>query len=151
MAEIMKAGTPSVVSALTLAANRINGSLAGEAIAAGDACYVDGAGRAYRSIGSTVGVVESSHRYAGRQVTAFRVFDPKRAAGRAVDLFTSSTYDDLGAHLDLVLRAGFIDQDGTVVIYTHSPAQDAGVPTRVPADRAAHADDERYVFPGKSR
>ena len=100
---------------------------------------------------STLGVVESSHRYAGRKVTAFRVFDPKRAAGRAVDLFTNSTYDDLGAHLDLVLRAGFIDQDGTVVIYTHSPAQDVGVPRREPADRAAHADDGRCVFPGKGR
>ena len=100
---------------------------------------------------STLGVVESSHRYAGRKVTAFRVFDPKRAAGRAVDVFTGHTYQDLNAHLDLVLRAGFIDQDGTVVIYTRSPAQDAGVPRRERADRAAHADDERYVFPGKDR
>ena len=40
MAEITKAGTPAVTSALVLGANRIGGRLAGEDIAAGDACYI---------------------------------------------------------------------------------------------------------------
>ena len=52
MAEIKKAGTPSVSSALTLVANRINGLLAGEDIAAGDACHIGGSGKVYRSIGA---------------------------------------------------------------------------------------------------
>jgi hypothetical protein len=55
MAEITKVGIPSVLSALTLASNRINGSLAGEDIAAGDACCVNGDGKVHRSIGATVG------------------------------------------------------------------------------------------------
>ncbi|MBA2449714.1 MAG: hypothetical protein H0V51_16960 [Chloroflexi bacterium] len=54
MTEITKAGTPSVSSALTLPANRINGLLAGEDIAAGDACHIGGNGKAYRSIGAIV-------------------------------------------------------------------------------------------------
>jgi hypothetical protein len=49
MTEIMKIGTPSVASRLTLAANRICGTLAGEALAAGDACYLGIDGRVYRS------------------------------------------------------------------------------------------------------
>jgi hypothetical protein len=53
-------------------------------------------------------VVESSGTYAGRKVQYFRVFDSQRAADRALDVFSASTYQDLDAHLDLVLRAGFI-------------------------------------------
>src|SRR4051812_22660661 len=55
MAEIRKVGIPSVSSVLTLAANRINGSLAGEDIAAADACYIDDAGRVWRSRGAAPG------------------------------------------------------------------------------------------------
>jgi hypothetical protein len=55
MAEITRVGIPAVLSVLTLAANRINGSLAGEDIAAGDACYIDSDGKVHRSSGSTAG------------------------------------------------------------------------------------------------
>ena len=99
----------------------------------------------------TLGVVESPGTYAGREVTYFRVFDPQRAADRAVDVFTTYTYQDLNAHLDLVLRAGFIEHDGTVVVFSGSPAPDAALRPRERADRAAHADDERYVFPDTDR
>lgn len=53
MAEITRAGTPSVASVLTLAANRISGLRAGEDIAAGDACHIDGTGKVYRSIAAS--------------------------------------------------------------------------------------------------
>ncbi len=52
MVEITRAGTPSVLSVLPLAANRITGVLAGEDIAAGDACYIDRNVWVYRSIGA---------------------------------------------------------------------------------------------------
>ena len=55
MLEITKVGTPVVLSALALAANRINGSLAGEDIAAGDACTIAGDGKVYRSLGAAAG------------------------------------------------------------------------------------------------
>lgn len=96
---------------------------------------------------SALGVVESHGRYAGRKVTYWRAFDPKRAVGQAVDVFTGYTYQDLNAHPDLVLREGFAEQDGTVVLYSRSPALDAAVPLREPADRAAHADVDRFIFP----
>ena len=99
MAEIMKAGTPSVVSALTLAANRINGSLAGEAIAAGDACYVDSDGRAYRSIGAAVGEAADVRGFAaaaaGRGEAVVLVFDVTLRYGEGLpsgeNLYLSAT------------------------------------------------------------
>ena len=98
---------------------------------------------------SALGVVQSRGTSSGRKVTYFRVFEPKRAAARAVDVFTDHTYEDINAHLDLLLRAGFIERDGTVVIYSRPPALDAAVPRREPADRAAHADVERFISSGK--
>ncbi len=65
---------------------------------------------------STLGVVESRGTYAGRTVTFIRLFDPAAAARRSVDVFARHTYDDLNAHLDLVLRAGHTERDGTVVL-----------------------------------
>ena len=97
---------------------------------------------------STLGVVESAGKASGRKVIYFRVFDPKQAAARAVDVFTKFTYQDLGNHLDLVLRSGFIERDGTIVLYARPPSPDAVIPSRQPADRAAHPDDERFVSRG---
>ena len=97
---------------------------------------------------STLGVVESPGKASGRKVTYFRVFDPKQAAARAVDVFTKFTYQDLGNHLDLVLRSGFIERDGTIVLYARTASPDAVIPARQPADRAAHADDEKFVSRG---
>ena len=109
---------------------------------------------------SALGVVESRGTFAGRKVTYFRVFDPRLAAGRAVDVFSRFTYQDLGAHLDLVLRTGHVERDGRIVLspLPHAtvmaapgPSPDGHVPAREPADRADHVDDERVVFPGEGR
>ena len=96
---------------------------------------------------AALGVVTARGTYANRKVTFIRIFDPARTAAQAVDVFTDFTYQDLNAHLELVLRAGFVEQDGTVVLYSRSPAPDAPVPARERADRAAHTGDERFVFP----
>jgi hypothetical protein len=97
---------------------------------------------------SALGVVESPGRYAGRKVHYFRVFDPRRAAEQNVDVFSASAYHDLDAHLDLVLRAGFIEGNGTVLLFAQPPAPEGAVPPREPADRAAHADVERFIVSG---
>jgi hypothetical protein len=85
---------------------------------------------------ASLGVVESPGLYAGRKVSYFRVFDPQRAADRAVDVFSTNTYRDLSAHLDLVLRAGFIEHDGKVVVFSRSPAPEPG-PRPLPAQTEA--------------
>lgn len=103
-----------------------------------------------------LGVVQRPGTYAGRDVTFIRIFDPARAARRAVDVFGAHTYDDLNAHLDLVLGAGRIEPDGAVILdeprHLDDPArqraaEDPCVPGRVPADGAARAGDERCVSP----
>jgi hypothetical protein len=105
---------------------------------------------------SELGVVERRATYGGREVTLIRVFDPAQAVRRGVNVFTEQTYEDLNPHLDLVLSAGHIEQNGTVILdgprhvsvkTARRPAPDPAVPNRAPADRSAHADDERYVFP----
>ena len=53
---------------------------------------------------ASVGVVESRGTYAGRTVTYIRVFDPARAAERAVDVHA---FGDLEVHPDLVLRGSY--------------------------------------------
>ena len=93
---------------------------------------------------SALGVVESRGSYAGRGVTNIRVFDPARAAERVLDVHT---FGDLDAHRTLVLRAGHVEKDGTVVLAWRAPSTDAETPVRARADRAMHADDERFVFP----
>ena len=55
MSEIAKRRVPSVGSVLMLGSHRIDGAPAGEAIASGDACYVDAAGRVRRSLGAAGG------------------------------------------------------------------------------------------------
>src|SRR5712691_3576138 len=55
MAEIAKVGTPTVVSRLILAHNRIEGSRAGEDVAAGDACYINDSGEVCRATGASAG------------------------------------------------------------------------------------------------
>jgi hypothetical protein len=73
---------------------------------------------------ATLGVVESRGPYAGRTVTYFRVFDQVRAVTDSADVFSKHlgsghAYRSLDAHPELVLRAGFREQDGTVVINQH--------------------------------
>jgi hypothetical protein len=53
MADIAKSGTPSLSSVLPPASQKISGLLAGEAIAAGDACYIKASdGKVWRSTGT---------------------------------------------------------------------------------------------------
>jgi hypothetical protein len=94
-----------------------------------------------------LGVAESRGRYAGRSVTYIRVFDPDSAARRSVNVLSRYAYQDLNAHLDLVLRAGFVEKDGTVVLNTEPPDAQAKAGSRAAADRGVHADDEQVVFP----
>ena len=69
MAEIARMGSPSVSSALTLAGNRLNGSLAGEDLAAGDACYLSDDGKVYRSIASSTGAASDVRGFAEADTT----------------------------------------------------------------------------------
>ena len=73
---------------------------------------------------ATLGIVEQRGHYAGRTVTFFRVFDQARVAIEHGDVFTKQirrgrAYATLDAHPELVLRAGFRDDDGVVVINQH--------------------------------
>lgn len=54
MAALAKSGTPSLCTVLPDASHKITGLRAGEAIAAGDACYVKSDGLVWRSIGTAV-------------------------------------------------------------------------------------------------
>jgi hypothetical protein len=86
-----------------------------------------------------LGVVESRGSYAGRSVTYIRVFDPASAARRSVNVFSRHAYKDLNAHLDLVLRAGFVEKDGTVVLYARPTAADPSAGLGAIPDRSSHA------------
>ncbi len=97
---------------------------------------------------STLGVVESRGRYSGRKVTYIRIFDPAPATERELDV---RAFGDLDAHPDLVLRAGHVEKDGTVMINWRAPSADAATPIRDRAVRADHGDDERFVRPGNGR
>lgn len=53
MAAISKSGTPSPSTVNIPAANKITGLLAGEDIAAGDACYIKSDGKVWKSTGTS--------------------------------------------------------------------------------------------------
>ena len=91
---------------------------------------------------SKLTVLERHGSYSGRPVTYFVAFDPSQAVDRAVEV---RAFRDLDAYPDLVLGSGHVERDGPVVLTTR-PSQDRAAPTREPAERAAHADDERLVF-----
>ncbi len=52
MPDIVKSGIPSMCSQTPAQTHQFGGLKAGEAIAAGDACYIGTTGRAFRSIGT---------------------------------------------------------------------------------------------------
>lgn len=86
MAEITKAGAPSLASVLPPANCKITGLLAGEAIGAGDACYISAAtGRVMRATGAAAGAAAKVRGFAAEAC----------AAGQAVTLLH-----------DVVLRYG---------------------------------------------
>ena len=72
-----------------------------------------------------VAVVEKHGDYVGRPVNFFTAFEPH--------------------HKEVLLASGHVEQKGMVVI-TYRPQPDAKTPTRVPANRSAHADDDKLVF-----
>jgi hypothetical protein len=80
---------------------------------------------------SRLGLVESRGRFAGRKVTFFRVFDPTPAAAHGTDVFTKLTHEDLGARPDLVLRAGFVERNGAIVVSARPSEVRAGTPWSV--------------------
>jgi hypothetical protein len=88
-------------------------------------------------------ILERPGSYVGRQVTFFRAFDPARAATAGIHL---RAFSDLDAHADLMVGSGHVERDGLVVLTGRPEQEDAAAPSREPADRTAHVDDERFVF-----
>ncbi|SRR6266508_228743 len=72
-----------------------------------------------------VAVVEKHGQYVGRRVNFFRAFEP--------------------GHQDLLLGSGHVEHEGLVVVDSR-PEPEGAAPSREPANRAGHADDERLVF-----
>lgn len=65
MAEIAKSGTPSLGTLLPdPGSNKLPPLYAGEALAAGDACYINAAGTVFRSNGAAVAAAAKVHGYA---------------------------------------------------------------------------------------
>ena len=95
---------------------------------------------------SMLRVVESHGRYSGRKVLLVRVFDPARTAACAVVV---QRFRDLDEYPSLVLWSGHVERDGIVAITRHASITATAKSARVPADRAGHADDERFVFHGR--
>jgi hypothetical protein len=87
-------------------------------------------------------VLERMGTYSGRRVNFFRAFDPARATARAIQVHV---FRDLDAHEDLVLGSGHVEHEGLVML-DGRPEAEGAAPNRAPADRAVHADDERFVF-----
>src|SRR5687768_9783795 len=63
MAVIAKSGTPSL-SSVTTQVNSLSGLLAGEAIAAGDACYIKSDGKAWLATGAAANAAAKVYGYA---------------------------------------------------------------------------------------
>jgi hypothetical protein len=64
MAQVAKSGTPSLSSVLPPSSQRISGLLAGEAIEAGDACYIKSDGRIWKSTGAAANAAAKVDGYA---------------------------------------------------------------------------------------
>ena len=100
--------------------------------------------------GASVGslrVLTDSGGYAGRAVQYFRAFDPRQAEH---DNVTVRKFRDLDGYPGLIVASGHIDQHGVVYLAERTPpmATPGAAPSRVPAARVEHADDEHLVFPG---
>ena len=93
---------------------------------------------------ATLTVVEERGSYAGRRVRYFRVFDPARAAERRIQV---RVLGDLDTYPELVLGSGHVERDGTIVLSRRDREPLSTAVTRSGADRAAHGDDEHFVFP----
>lgn len=69
MADIAKSGTPSLSSVLPGQDKTISGLLAGEAIAAGDACYVKSDGKVWKSTGAAANAAAKVDGFAAREAS----------------------------------------------------------------------------------
>lgn len=105
MAAITKVGTPSLCSVLPNAsANKITGLLAGEAIAAGDACYIKSDGKVWKSTGTAANAAAKVHGWAGVAAAAGEaitlLFDVNLEYGSGMtpgaDIFLSATAGLIG-------------------------------------------------------
>jgi hypothetical protein len=65
MADIAKSGTPSL-STVTTQVNSLAGLIAGEAIAAGDACYIKNDGKAWKSTGAAANAAAQVYGFAAQ-------------------------------------------------------------------------------------
>jgi hypothetical protein len=72
-----------------------------------------------------IAVVEKHGQYAGRRVNFFRAVEP--------------------GHPNRLLGSGHVEHEGLVVVDSR-PEPEGAAPIRQPANRTAHADDERLVF-----
>lgn len=63
MAQVAKSGTPSLAS-VTTQVNSLSGLIAGEAIAAGDACYIKSDGKAWLATGTSANAAAKVFGYA---------------------------------------------------------------------------------------
>jgi hypothetical protein len=89
-------------------------------------------------------VLERSGSYSGRPVKYFRVFDPGAAAASGLQL---RRYEDLDSHPELVVGSGHIERGGRLVLRPRPSTHVTARPPRLLAQREAHAEDERIVFP----
>lgn len=83
MADIAKSGVPSLASREPPANTRVTGLLAGEDIAAGDACYIKNDGKVWRSTGAAAN--------AAAKVRGFAAAAAK--SGEAVTLFADVVFN----------------------------------------------------------
>lgn len=113
MAAIAKSGTPSVSTAVPGFEHMITGLYAGEAIAAGDACYIKGSdGLVYRSDGTAVAAAAKVRGYApvaaavGEAVSLYHGVAWNYGSGLTpgADVFLSSA--TLGALSDVATTGG---------------------------------------------
>lgn len=108
MAVIAKSGTPSLCSVLPGQDKTISGLLAGEAIAAGDLCYIKSDGKIWKSNGTSANAAAEVHGMACKAA----------AVGEAVTLafdvdFRYGAGMTPGAKLYLAATAGLIDGAAT--------------------------------------
>jgi hypothetical protein len=82
MAVVAKSGTPSLCTRLPGADCQIAGLLAGEALAAGDACYIKSDGKVWRSTGAAANAAAKVDGFAAQQTPV----------GEAVTLFSGVTF-----------------------------------------------------------
>jgi hypothetical protein len=90
---------------------------------------------------AVLSVLKHQGSYVGRQVNFFRAFDPTSLTARTKHI---QTYADLDANAELVLGSGHVEREGLVVVNGRKTAE-GPTPLRWKADRAIHADDERFV------